>query len=62
MELPKLLLGAILIGITAGAVSCSKGETQLVQPVAEQQKSDALNGGHGKQPLTPENCLACGMG
>lgn len=61
MELPKLLLGAILIGITAGAVSCSKGETQMLQPISEKHTPDNLEG-HGKQPLTPENCLACGMG
>ena len=62
MELPKVLLGAILLGITTGTISCSKGSNHTVQPV-EQQNADVLGQGNGNNPVvTPYDCPACGMG
>lgn len=53
MELPKALLGAILLGITVQATSCSKEATN-VQPDQTEQTDDA--------PKTIDDCPACGMG
>jgi len=51
MELPKALLGAILLGITVQATSCDKAAT-TVQPT--EQTDDAQK--------TVYDCPACGMG
>jgi hypothetical protein len=54
MKLPKALLGAILVGITVQATSCSKED-------APKPKEEV--GKNGKEvSKTPVNCPACGMG
>ena len=55
MELPKLLLSAILLGITVNTTSCVKDESKNVTPSGN---VDVQGGGENH----PEDCPACGMG
>ena len=53
MKLPKALLGAMLVGMTAQlATSCTTGETP--KPKEESGKKSTK--------ITPDNCPGCGMG
>jgi hypothetical protein len=54
MKLSKALLGAILVGVTAQATGCTKGEEP--KPKQEQKKK----GESGTK--TPDYCPGCGMG
>ncbi|WP_449404451.1 chryseobasin-related MNIO class RiPP peptide [Hymenobacter crusticola] len=55
MKLPKALLGAMLVGITVHATSCTKNGDP--QPKSERGEKN------GKETAkTPVNCPACGMG
>lgn len=55
MEIPKALLGAILLGITVHTTSCEKSKTQAVQPITNE---DVQNGSQSQNL----DCPACGMG
>lgn len=54
MKLPKVLLGAILVGITVQATGCDKKD--LPGPKEEGGKK-AVQGGK-----TPDYCPGCGLG
>ncbi|MDF7814827.1 hypothetical protein P1X16_25845 [Hymenobacter sp. YC55] len=55
MKLPKVLLGAILVGITVQTTSCTKKDAP--EPNGENV------GKKGKEEAkVPFNCPACGMG
>ncbi len=56
MELPKALLGAILLGITVQTTSCSD-KNELPGPKAEKEKTTKT-----PEKSDPGNCPACGMG
>jgi len=56
MKIPKVLLGAMLVGIAVQTTtSCTKKEQAKIQPMPEQQKEQA-------QPPNYDPCPACGMG
>lgn len=54
MKLPKALLGAILVGMTVQATSCTKKDAP--EPRGEQV------GKKGKEAKAPDYCPGCGMG
>jgi hypothetical protein len=54
MKLPKSLLAAIVIGIAVQTTSCSK-DKDVPDPKKKEVKKEGV-------AVTPENCLACGMG
>lgn len=55
MNLPKTLLGAMLVGLAVQTTGCKKGETP--EP---KEKQVAKPGDKVVQP--PANCPACGLG
>jgi len=58
MKIPKVLLGAILVGIAVQTTtSCNKKEQDKIKPQSEQSKENS-------QPANnqPWECQACGMG
>lgn len=55
MKLPKVLLGAIAVGITVQATSCGKKNDPTPQ------KSPILTGQKIANPSL-DNCPACGLG
>jgi hypothetical protein len=55
MKLPKLLLGAMLLGIAVETTSCSKKNHEVTP-------TDQVNNNPTNQPEPTEPCPACGMG
>ncbi len=58
MELSKVLLGALLLGIAVETSSCTKDDAKNVAPAnnTEQTQNPSVS------PEHPDNCPACGMG
>ena len=55
MKIPKVLLGAIAVGLAVQATSCNKKHDPT--PKGEQATKNAKG-----EPQAPYNCPACGMG
>ncbi len=62
MKIQKVLLGAILAGITVQSVSsCDKRAQDKTKPAVAQPGTDAMHPTPNPDPST-EPCPACGMG
>ena len=55
MNLPKALLGAMLVGLTVQTTACKKGETP-------EPKEKQVGKPEAKAPQPPANCPGCGLG
>lgn len=55
MKLSKAVLGALLVGVTAQATGCKKGN----EPTPKDEQASKTN---QETPKAPLNCPACGMG
>lgn len=62
MELPKSLLGAILLGVTVSATAASCTKPNLPTPGHGPVIENGNGGGEVIVPQTPHDCPACGMG